>query len=359
MLALVTQYFNNSFILVNGSWVREDPDDRGPGFRNVIGLPGGVYGPLFRFVGMRNIHALRIREGGKSATNGRLHDFQSEGAVYIYDTNTHPFFRAEQNQQFHSNSALRRPVPAEYLNGARTASRGRNAIQMTCGESGIPEPSNLESFSCPSLPWVSGPIPVLLQHAVTQSFPDRVFAAHQHHRPSCGCPCVPLQTPHSAPPTGSGTTSSAPRSTSTTPGTPIQGQTSTLDSTTTASGGNDPAGSSSNDSDSGAIAGVVVAVVVAVVLLIAAAVALWQYRGKKAAASAKYVVVNVKNPVYDHSLGHTAHSPQYGDADFSDAMSEPPVRSFGSAPPALGLSLQIGFSALAMGTAGASLCHFV
>ena len=68
-------------------------------------------------------------------------------------------------------------------------------------------------------------------------------------------------------------------------------------------------------------------------LLIAAAVALWQYRGKKSAASSRYVVVKVKNPVYDHSLGHTAYSPQYGEADFSDTISEPPVRLFGSAPP--------------------------
>jgi len=161
MLALATQFFNNSFILVNGSWVREDPDDRGPGFRNVIGLPGGVHGPLFRFLPVRNIHALQIREGGKSATNGRLHDVQSEGVVFIYDTNTHPFFRAEQNQQFHRNVALRRTVSPEYLNAARMAMTRRNAIQRTCGESGTPEPSNLESFSCPSLPWVSGPIPAL------------------------------------------------------------------------------------------------------------------------------------------------------------------------------------------------------
>jgi hypothetical protein len=68
-------------------------------------------------------------------------------------------------------------------------------------------------------------------------------------------------------------------------------------------------------------------------LLIAAAVALWQYRGRKSAASSRYVVVKVKNPVYDHSLGHTAYSPQYGEADFSDTISEPPVRLFGSAPP--------------------------
>ena len=331
MLALATQYFNNSFILVNGSWVREDPEDRGPEFRNVVGLPGGVHSPLYPFLARRNIYHLPIVEGGKTAANGQLHDVQSEGVVYIYDTNTHPFFRAAQHQQFHPNAALRRPVPPEYRNGGRAAMAARNAINTTCGESSGLESSNLETFSCPSLPWVSVLIPVSL-HASSRILPDRgKRLCGSSTSPTLRLPVVDfVQAPHLAPSSASASSTSAAIVTASTPVATIQGRTSVPASTTIASGDNVPAGSRSNDGASGGTVGAVVGGVLAIALIAAAGV-LWQYRRKKSAAASKYVVVKVKNPMYDHSLGRTAHAPQYDrdvdDADFSDdARSEPPVR---------------------------------
>ena len=77
--ALVKKYFEDTFHNVNGVWTRGDPGDRGAPYRNVIGIPGGVKGPLYAALVKHNLHSMPLIEGGVSAilftcTHTRAHE---------------------------------------------------------------------------------------------------------------------------------------------------------------------------------------------------------------------------------------------------------------------------------------------
>jgi peptide methionine sulfoxide reductase MsrB/peptide methionine sulfoxide reductase MsrA len=134
--ALVDKYFE-AFRLSSGRdgpfWERMDPQDGGPDYRNVVGIPGGVNGALFPVLVAQNVHGMPLVEGvGGHVADG---DTLDEGTVYVYDTARFPFFRAEQYHQFHDNWVLQRDLPPAYYT-ARDAAISRGWINPTCGESG-------------------------------------------------------------------------------------------------------------------------------------------------------------------------------------------------------------------------------
>jgi len=77
---------------------RNDPQDIGPEYRSVIGMPGGISSP--------------IMAEAESASNGRVKLIRGLGAdgdtllkreVYVYDTDSFPFYQAELYHQFHDD----------------------------------------------------------------------------------------------------------------------------------------------------------------------------------------------------------------------------------------------------------------
>ena len=78
--ALVTKYFKSYQLDPDGkTWDRLDPNDAGRDYRNIIGIPGGVKGPLYKVLVSLNVHNMTILEG----YGGQVKDGQDEGFVYV------------------------------------------------------------------------------------------------------------------------------------------------------------------------------------------------------------------------------------------------------------------------------------
>ena len=135
--ALVKRMFS-SYKKVGGKWLRLDPQDYGPDYRNVIGLPGGVNGELYSIIVANNKHSLKLIEG-KGAKSDKL----DEGVVYIYDTAKFPFYRGERYHQFHANVVLGRACPPAYLTTTRALQIKLGNIDPNCGEKGSSGKSNV------------------------------------------------------------------------------------------------------------------------------------------------------------------------------------------------------------------------
>ena len=62
-------------------WERMDPQDGGPDYRNMVGIPGGVNGDLYAVLVARNVHSMPLVEGvGGHVTNG---DTLDESTVFL------------------------------------------------------------------------------------------------------------------------------------------------------------------------------------------------------------------------------------------------------------------------------------
>lgn len=96
-------YFSQFNKLEGQGMQRLDPQDEGPGYRNVIGLPAGIHGDMFRIISACNVNGMELLEG----TGGRFDEFHNPveadliNVVYIMDSEAFPFHRAEQFHQFH------------------------------------------------------------------------------------------------------------------------------------------------------------------------------------------------------------------------------------------------------------------
>ena len=104
-------FFNQSFVNYGeGIWGRRDDADRGPEYRALIGLPGGVKGPYMRSVTRANLHGMRLVEGKGSDPDSLFDD-----SVYIMDSAAFPFTQAEVCMQFHDDPpGLDAPFPPAY-----------------------------------------------------------------------------------------------------------------------------------------------------------------------------------------------------------------------------------------------------
>ena len=105
-------YFN---LFVNAD--RPDVGDRGPEYRSLIGLPGGVSNPLFS----------KLQTVAKSkgldlvAGNGNDKDTLGKKMVWVMDTETFPFNQAELYHQFHDGFMLVEFYPQSYNDIAKEA----------------------------------------------------------------------------------------------------------------------------------------------------------------------------------------------------------------------------------------------
>ena len=108
--ALVKDFFD-SFTPTEQGFARPDTPpnlpfggDQGPSYRSVVGLPGGIHGPLFPI-----LRAANAPRGPKNLTMKLEADMHGNGTqdefntVYVMDSSVFPFFRAEKYHQFHSN----------------------------------------------------------------------------------------------------------------------------------------------------------------------------------------------------------------------------------------------------------------
>lgn len=149
--ALVVKYFESYQLDPDGkTWDRLDPNDAGRDYRSIVGIPGGVKGPLFAVLAAHNKHNMTLTQGH----GGEVTDSADEGIVYVYDTLLFPFYRAQNFHQYHTNDVLGRPLPPSYTSTARNAAVSRKWINPTCAEA-TESGSNVEDIrvmdcACPA-----------------------------------------------------------------------------------------------------------------------------------------------------------------------------------------------------------------
>uniref|UniRef100_A0A383W0J3 peptide-methionine (S)-S-oxide reductase n=1 Tax=Tetradesmus obliquus TaxID=3088 RepID=A0A383W0J3_TETOB len=83
--------------------MRLDPQDAGPGYRNVVGLPGGVSSPYYKLLQAANVNGMELREGkGNVYERGQPVEGDEINVVWVVDSDELPFYRAEVYHQFHN-----------------------------------------------------------------------------------------------------------------------------------------------------------------------------------------------------------------------------------------------------------------
>eukprot|EP00192_Tetraselmis_astigmatica_P011835 CAMPEP_0117672884 /NCGR_PEP_ID=MMETSP0804-20121206/14162_1 /TAXON_ID=1074897 /ORGANISM="Tetraselmis astigmatica, Strain CCMP880" /LENGTH=403 /DNA_ID=CAMNT_0005481555 /DNA_START=64 /DNA_END=1276 /DNA_ORIENTATION=+ len=114
---------------------RQDPQDEGPGYRNIIGVPGGMSSPLMEVIKEENINRMEMMPG-----KGNLFDrkgFASEddvlNRIYVMDSNEFGFHPAEVYHQFHNG--LGKGFPKAYTQELKTKALEAGVIKTT----GCPE----------------------------------------------------------------------------------------------------------------------------------------------------------------------------------------------------------------------------
>lgn len=114
--------------------MRLDPQDAGPAYRNVIGIPKGVDSPLFEVLKERNKNGMDlIPSDGNDFNRGKAKDNDQINVVYIVDSDKLPFYRAEQYHQFHNG--IGKPFSKEYTVDLKRALTSTRRI----GPTGCPE----------------------------------------------------------------------------------------------------------------------------------------------------------------------------------------------------------------------------
>mmetsp|Transcript_23332 Transcript_23332/g.53779 ORF Transcript_23332/g.53779 Transcript_23332/m.53779 type:complete len:393 (-) Transcript_23332:139-1317(-) len=136
--ALAKFYFDHGFNTVSGGKrERQDPQDQGTEYRNVIGFPGGLNNvELWPIIQAANTYNMPLLQG-KGSNDG---DDQDEYVVYIYDSLEFPFYRAEASHQFHTNDVVGRPVPESYT---RTLKNMQETLKRLGGEGCMDPPFQL------------------------------------------------------------------------------------------------------------------------------------------------------------------------------------------------------------------------
>ena len=148
--------------------MRLDPQDSGPAYRNVIGIPQGTKSPLYEvlrvsctsvllqhfaahsapkgsyvgsriklclgFAQERNVNGMELIESdGNDYKKGQAKDNDQINVVYIVDSDKLPFYRAEQYHQFHNG--IGKAFSKEYTVDLKRALENNGRI----GPTGCPE----------------------------------------------------------------------------------------------------------------------------------------------------------------------------------------------------------------------------
>merc|ERR1719331_3090116 len=118
--ALVTDFFG-SFTPTASGFMRPDLPpllpfgDVGAPYRTVVGIPGGVHGPLFQVLSKKNVPRgpYKMTMNLKEDAKGNMTQDETN-TVWVMDSTAFPFYQAEQYHQFHSNFFHNPQQPAAY-----------------------------------------------------------------------------------------------------------------------------------------------------------------------------------------------------------------------------------------------------
>lgn len=114
--------------------MRQDPQDAGPGYRNVVGIPGGINSPLFQILKEANTNGMVLKEGkGNEYVNGQASEGDLLNTVWVIDSSQLGFHKAEMYHQFHNG--LGKEFPPSYRRDLKAAAMAAGRIQ----ETGCPE----------------------------------------------------------------------------------------------------------------------------------------------------------------------------------------------------------------------------
>lgn len=115
--------------------MRLDPQDAGPGYRNVVGLPGGVQSKYYKIMQEANVNGMILKEGKGNEFKawGQPTEDDLTNVVWVVDSEKLPFFRAEAYHQFHNGIGA--AFPKEYTGDLKDKAMQAGKI----GPTGCPE----------------------------------------------------------------------------------------------------------------------------------------------------------------------------------------------------------------------------
>eukprot|EP00238_Polyblepharides_amylifera_P002839 CAMPEP_0196584968 /NCGR_PEP_ID=MMETSP1081-20130531/49174_1 /TAXON_ID=36882 /ORGANISM="Pyramimonas amylifera, Strain CCMP720" /LENGTH=243 /DNA_ID=CAMNT_0041906363 /DNA_START=52 /DNA_END=783 /DNA_ORIENTATION=+ len=125
-MALFSTTFFDQFEDTGHGMGRLDPQDRGLGYRSLVGLPGGTSGELFSIFKSKNKHNMRLVSGSGS-------EEEVFNTVFVMDSLRFPFHQAEMYHQFHSD--MGHNFPLEYTHDLRSTLFENGRVKPT----GCPE----------------------------------------------------------------------------------------------------------------------------------------------------------------------------------------------------------------------------
>jgi peptide methionine sulfoxide reductase MsrA len=132
--AFAKTYFANFKKIKGFGMQRLDPQDAGAGYRNMIGVPGGIKNVAFMtIIDSENVNGMKLLEGSGNAPNKKPAEDDVFNAVWIYDSDALPFHAAEVYHQFHDGLGYR--FPEEYTVDLKKNAMRRGLVK----ETGCPE----------------------------------------------------------------------------------------------------------------------------------------------------------------------------------------------------------------------------
>jgi len=102
--------------------------DRGPEYRNLVGIPGGTASPL-----ARELVDASVRTGDKlDFGKGKGDDPDARATVFIMDTSKHPFYVGEAYHQFHDGFNWGEDYPQSYNSLGKAVAKAGGLPASSC-----------------------------------------------------------------------------------------------------------------------------------------------------------------------------------------------------------------------------------
>ncbi|EFN51097.1 expressed protein [Chlorella variabilis] len=129
--AMFAQTYFKQFRKTPFGMMRLDPQDAGPGYRNVIGLPGGVDSPFFPILQVANVNGMQLLPGSGNFydSNGQPAEDDEFNTVWVLDSNRLAFNQAEVYHQLHNG--IGKAFPKEYTKDLKQAMMESGKIDKT------------------------------------------------------------------------------------------------------------------------------------------------------------------------------------------------------------------------------------
>lgn len=130
------RYFNQFVHVPGRGMARSDPQDRGPGYRCAVGIPGGLRegSPYVDMLRNANQHAMELRDGRGAAIDkqGRSTEPDILNVVFVYDSESEPghFYQAEHYHQCHDGAG--QPFPQWYKRDVKNSLERRLLSSTGC-----------------------------------------------------------------------------------------------------------------------------------------------------------------------------------------------------------------------------------